>query len=47
MGKDKNKNTPAGGLEPPTTRLKAVRSTNWAKQVFLTQGNEHQAFQCR
>lgn len=36
--KQYNKNTPRAGLEPATTRLKALRSTNWATEATITVG---------
>ena len=33
--KKKAKKTPPGGFEPPTSRLTAVRSANWAKEDQL------------
>ena len=32
--KKKNKKAPTGGLEPPTTRLRAWRSTDWARRAI-------------
>ena len=33
--KKKNKKAPTGGLEPPTTRLRAWRSTDWARRACI------------
>ena len=34
--KKRNKKAPTGGLEPPTTRLRAWRSTDWARRACWT-----------
>lgn len=40
---------PPGGLEPPTTRLRALRSTNWARAAYCPKDEIkfHALFLCR